>query len=194
MDYDPGAALARVTVLWLPPLLFARRDLQANEQRGLLVSAPAGSLLLSRSSNRGAGTCSNGPFPFVLTGQTAGASDPASVSHRSRSDRRRGIGDHAKRNGANFRAVGNEPGWHLQILGRSRVLSVADHGATRVEQPLPEPTTAGAMRNPRLESGRCVLEISGQICRDTIGGESFSSNVNAAWNRRTREGRTRASH
>ncbi len=44
-------------------------------------------------------------------------------------DPRQSVWERAKLDGADFRAVGNEPGWHLEIIAGSRIVLVADYGA-----------------------------------------------------------------
>ncbi len=43
----------------------------------------------------------------------------------------------AGRRGMNFRAVGNEPGWHLEIRAGRDLPMITDYGQRRVEAPLP---------------------------------------------------------
>lgn len=47
--------------------------------------------------------------------------------------------EEAKRRGVDFRAVGDEPGWWLEIERGERIEFVTDYGATRVYTPGPEP-------------------------------------------------------
>lgn len=48
-----------------------------------------------------------------------------------RSDRARAVWQGAKLRGVDFRPVGNEPGWHLEISQSNRVLFVTDYGNSR---------------------------------------------------------------
>jgi uncharacterized membrane protein len=84
----------------------------------------------------------------------------------------------ARQRGVEFRAVGNEPGWYLEIQG-SRLLFVGQHGTTRIMVPDAVAQHAGRARVYRGATGtqQLQVDIEDQPCADSMSGESFSSRV-----------------
>jgi membrane-bound inhibitor of C-type lysozyme len=111
-----------------------------------------------------------------------------------RNDRRRAIWEHAKLNGADFRAIGNEPGWTLEIHEMSRVILVSDYGASRVELALTEPVVDTGARSTRWDAGELTLELIGDPCNDSMSGEAFETKVVVTWQGKTLRGCGRALH
>jgi len=109
-------------------------------------------------------------------------------------DRRAAIWEHAKLNGADFRAIGNEPGWTLEIHEMSRVILVSDYGASRVEVALPEPVVDSGARSTRWDAAELTLELIGDRCSDSMSGEAFETKVVVSWQGRTLRGCGRALH
>jgi len=95
-------------------------------------------------------------------------------------NRRSAIWEHAKLNGADFRAVGNEPGWHL-VIYHDRIVLVADYGAATYEFGAPEPTTdttaAQTTFRTTNDSHSLAVLIEGRGCTDTMSGEEFEVTV-----------------
>lgn len=84
---------------------------------------------------------SDGRVVFWSKGEQA-LLEVGEVSHRGcRNDRARAVWEDAKLRGADFRAVGNEPGWFLEILYERRIVLVTDYGLARDEFENPERTT-----------------------------------------------------
>ena len=111
-----------------------------------------------------------------------------------RNNRRAAIWEHAKLNGVDFRAIGNEPGWTLEIHEMSRVILLADYGASRVELALPEPVVDTGARSTRWDAGELTLELIGDPCHDSMSGEAFATKVVVTWQGRTLRGCGRALH
>ena len=108
------------------------------------------------------------------------------------------IWEDAKLNGWDYRAVGNEPGWHLEIRNQSRLILVTDYGSVRHEFDLPEPVidpVAGTTRYEVAQDGQTmVLTISGESCRDSMSGEEFESTAEVILNEKRLRGCGRALH
>jgi len=85
----------------------------------------------------------------------------------------------AKLRGVAFRAVGQEPGWLLEITHGEEILIVTDYGATRSSLPYVEPVVYQDERRSEyvLDSYGTVVEIRGIRCADTMSGESFEVSV-----------------
>jgi len=155
---------------------------------------PKGTLMLPAVPAQTGVKYADGAFELWVDGQQAQLGESGSELRRCRNDRRRAVWEKAKLNGADFRAVGNEPGWHLEILAGSRMVLVADYGATRVERALPQPMVDQEARTTRWEAGGLTVEIIGRPCSDSMSGESFESTVVVTWGKQTLRGCGRALH
>jgi heat shock protein HslJ/uncharacterized membrane protein/membrane-bound inhibitor of C-type lysozyme len=88
--------------------------------------------------------------------------------------------ERARALGVDFRAVGQEPGWVVEIEPRRQILFLGDYGRTRVVTPAPEPNTAadGArIYEVRTEAHDLVVEIRETACSDVMSGEPFTHTV-----------------
>lgn len=110
-------------------------------------------------------------------------------------NRRRAVWEHAKLNGADFRAVGNEPGWVLEIYPRRMVL-VTDYGEHRYEFATPEPVVNE--RRTFYETSdrglRILVSIELSECRDTMSDQVFQTRVAVILDDITYHGCGRALH
>jgi uncharacterized membrane protein len=158
------------------------------------VFRPEGTLMLPAVPASKGAKYSDGAFELWINGQQAQLGESGSELQGCRNDRRRAIWEKAKLDGADFRAVGNEPGWNLEILEGSRIVLVADYGASRVERPLPQPTIERDARTTRWNAGELIVEVIGRPCRDSMSGESFESTVVVTWGKQTLRGCGRALH
>jgi uncharacterized membrane protein len=135
---------------------------------------------------------------FTLDGQNALLDGPGNRRLDCRNNRRRAIWEHAKLNGADFRAVGNEPGWHLEIRNQTQLILVTGYGSNRHEFNLPEPEVDTIARTTRYEvvqgGEKTRLVISGDSCRDSMSDEMFESKVEVVLNGLTLRGCGRALH
>jgi len=137
---------------------------------------------------------SDGILELWIDGEQAQLGESGGSPLSCRNDPRRAVWERAKLDGADFRAVGNEPGWNLEILAGTRMRLIADYGASRVEVPLPEPTMDREARRTRWDAGEIILEVIGRPCRDSMSGESFETEVSVRWRGRTLRGCGRALH
>jgi uncharacterized membrane protein len=158
------------------------------------VFHPRGTLMLPAVPARKGAKYSDGTFELWIDGQQAQLGESGSELQGCRNDRRRAIWEKAKLDGADFRAVGNEPGWNLEIREGSRIVLVADYGASRVERPLPQPMIDQEARTTRWDAGELIVEVIGRPCRDSMSGESFEATVVVTWGEQTLRGCGRALH
>ncbi len=111
-------------------------------------------------------------------------------------DRRESIWADAALRGADFRAVGQEPGWHLEIARGDSITLVADYGERRVVTPAPEPHVdrQAGRTTYRAETEAHVLtvEIIEESCRDVMSGERFEATVAVTLDGQTYRGCGRA--
>lgn len=91
--------------------------------------------------------------------------------------------ERAKRAGFHFRAVGQEPGWFLEIRDGERIHLTLDYGETLITTPVslpevdPDARTA-TYRNPEgLSPLDFQITIEYEPCRDPMNGELFPATV-----------------
>lgn len=85
----------------------------------------------------------------------------------------------ARRRGVDFRAVGNEPGWQLEIHSGKRMLFEFDYGMQRIMVQDPkwvDTDTTRAYSGVSAERNLNV-EIVEQACVDSMSGEQFPDRV-----------------
>ena len=111
----------------------------------------------------------------LLAGCTSAATTPPQPIDEHAID---DVWHRAKLRGVAFRAIGQEPGWLLEIIEGEAFLLVTDYGANRDTYPYVEPLVDEEARRTRyvLAQGP-VIEIRGKPCTDTMSGESFAVSV-----------------
>jgi len=118
-------------------------------------------------------------------------------AYRCGVDAARSVWEDAKLRGVDFRGVGNEPGWLLEI-DPERLVFVYDYGTRRVEVPRPEPTTddaaARSVYTTEAEAWPFTVTLSGEECHDVMSGEAFETTVQVVWGPRTFDGCGRSLH
>jgi putative lipoprotein len=95
----------------------------------------------------------------------------------------------AKRRGATFRGLGQEPGWFVEIFP-DRLALVTDYGTNRTEAKHSGPILDDAGRTVyRTAEGREVtIGIDRRACADVMSGEPFEAAVTATVDDRTLKG------
>lgn len=85
----------------------------------------------------------------------------------------------ARRRGVEFRGVGNEPGWYLEIQSGRQLLFVGDYGSQRVLVPDAGEERVGPARvyHGADAAHDLRVEIVDEPCADTMSGEMFPSRV-----------------
>lgn len=86
----------------------------------------------------------------------------------------------ARAAGVDFRGVGQEPGWLLDIYTNDRIVLEWDYGDQRAVFPLPAADTEveGETRYEAEAEGHVVqITIRPIPCQDTMSGEAFPSTV-----------------
>ena len=104
----------------------------------------------------------------------------------------------AKLRGVDYRALGQEPPWQLEIRVGEGFLLVTDYGENRLEFPYAEAAVNQAQRTThyvsRLDGNSIHITIRGEDCSDIMSGETFSSRVEVSWQGKTLFGCGRALH
>ena len=96
----------------------------------------------------------------------------------------------ARRRGVDFRAVGNEPGWYLEIRSDERMLFVGDYGSTRVLLDKPSLVIEQGGRVYAASEGddQISVTISDSFCTDSMKGDQFPFTVQLNHNGRLYQG------
>jgi putative lipoprotein len=96
----------------------------------------------------------------------------------------------ARRRGVDFRATGNEPGWHLEIKEGRQLLYVGDYGARRLLLEAPEKTAddSGIRYRARSANDAIEVQVSDTPCTDSMQGTAFPATVEVQVNGRFYQG------
>jgi putative lipoprotein len=92
-------------------------------------------------------------------------------------NRERGPWEEARRRGVHFRAVGQEPGWQLEIQQDRNLLLVVDYGSRKVLIPTPEPELSDGLERYRAEEAGIMIDIETATCFDTMSGARYTHRV-----------------
>lgn len=95
-------------------------------------------------------------------------------------NRSRAPWEEARRRGVDFRAVGQEPGWYLELTHDGQMLFVVQYGSQRVLLETPDPSIVGG-REIYEAAGpghQLKVEIELHHCVDVMSGEVYTSEVN----------------
>jgi uncharacterized membrane protein len=97
----------------------------------------------------------------------------------------------ARAAGVDFRGIGQEPGWLLDIYTSDRIVLEWDYGEQRAAFALPEATSPveGQTRHQTQSDDRTLtIVISRAPCQDVMSGEAFPATVEVAIDDRTLQG------
>ena len=158
------------------------------------VFRPHGTLHLYATNDTASTTYTDKGFTISIDGQQATFISPSGKPLSCRNDTRQAVWEKAKLDGADFRAVGNEPGWDLLIMAGKSIILNSRYGKSRIEVPLPRPETNHETRTTRWDAGDLVLEITGHRCQDSMSDEQFESTVTVTTKTATLRGCGRALH
>lgn len=123
--------------------------------------------------------------------ETAPAGEPPAMTVRIGLDEHRctpkewgGPWADAAARGAEFRAVGQEPGWAVEVVPDGELTAVLDYGETRLTLPAPEVTPLdGGARGYQAERDGVVVQvvIEPLICFDVMSGQVYPETVALAY-------------
>ena len=79
--------------------------------------------------------------------------------------------------GYEYWAIGNEPGWTLQI-GPRRILWETDYGQTvheaETSEPVIDPALSSSLYRTEVDGSALVITVIDEPCSDDMSGEAFS--------------------
>jgi uncharacterized membrane protein len=97
----------------------------------------------------------------------------------------------ARVHGVDFRGVGQEPGWMVDVYTQDRIVLLLDYGESILTFPLTEPVypQEGVTRYQSQADGRALtLTIRRRPCQDAMSGEPFPASVEVLIDGRTLNG------
>ena len=157
-----------------------------------------GTLQLPAVSSADGEKYQDGENTLWIKGDEAMLSGQKRTHKACKNDRRKAIWEHAKLNGVDFRAVGNEPGWVLEISNKSDILFLADYGQSRHSFTGAEVTSATQLVTTiyegNNETDRIEVTITGTRCGDSMSDEKFPLTVNVRLNETVYRGCGKALH
>jgi putative lipoprotein len=92
--------------------------------------------------------------------------------------------------GVDFRAVGQEPGWFLEIDNEKQIRVVYDYAEHQLVAPVASPATKGStvFYDMMVDSQRVLITIEEAPCNDAMSGEAFPRSVAVTIGARTLRG------
>lgn len=135
---------------------------------------------------------------FWTKGQVSLLEVDDKAHHGCRSRPAGAVWEEARLRGVDFRAVGNEPGWYLELRHGGQMLLVTDYGERRLTAPTPAPqvvATGGAsMYRTQVDDHDLVVTIQEAPCTDDMNGEAYPSRVQVLLGAQELRGCGRALH
>lgn len=166
-----------------------------HDQKGIYLFLPGRTLLLPETLSASGAKYSDGKATFWSKGEEALLKVDGTTYKACRNNRKRAVWEDAKLNGVDFRAVGNEPGWYLEIYDKGtpeKIDFVGDYG--QAYYTFPSVQRESQQSPPRT---RYVARIGGHQmeatlepgpCRDDMSGETFETKVALTLNNRIYQG------
>lgn len=145
------------------------------------VFLPEGTMQLAQMPSASGAKFTDGSVTLWTRGEEATLTRPDQPDVVLQNNRRLAVWEHAKLNGADFRAVGNEPGWVLELYGDGRAIFTGNYGKARYEFVLPAPQVDSSNRQTTYEcqgpKHELTIVLTGIRCRDTMADEEFETTV-----------------
>jgi putative lipoprotein len=154
----------------------------------VVIELPERALTLPQVVSGSGARYSNGATTFWNKGRDA----TYEVKGRTQTCReRREPWQEAADRGVDFRAVGQEPGWFLEIDTGKQIRLVYDYAEHEMVTPAPAPLTKDTSTVYDVmveEAGHLVVKIHDASCRDAMSGETFPRSVTVMVGTRTLHG------
>ena len=108
------------------------------------------------------------------------------------------IWEDAKLRGVDFRAIGNEPGWNLEIIQNEKIVFVSNYGQDRyvffTSAPSIDQQSRTTVYEAQNDKHQLSVIILGRRCHDNMSGEAFEATVNVILNGKMYRGCGKALH
>ena len=168
------------------------------EQDKAWLFLPGRTIDLPRVETDTGASYTSGNDTFRYDGEQAALATGAIKHTGCINNRASAIWEHAKLNGVDFRATGNEPGWYMEISNSEDIMLVTDYGNSRyrftASNIKSEPHSRTTVYNARSNDDLLEVVITGQPCRDSMSGEAFPASVAVRLNDRRYSGCGKALH
>ena len=142
---------------------------------------PAGTVSLPHVSAASGAKYSDGKTMFWSKGETAMVARTDRERTECTNNRSKAIWEDAKLRGADFRATGNEPGWHMEISRSDGISLVTNYGSERYQFAATEPSSNQATRTTTYEAKQngheLMISLTAKRCADSMSGEQFETTV-----------------
>lgn len=91
--------------------------------------------------------------------------------------------------GVDYRAVGQEPGWLLEIIRDKKIVLQYDYGGETVELPYGRPQPGEGSKTYEIESGEqeLVVRVAVAPCHDAMSGQPYPDTVSVHYRDETLE-------
>ncbi len=156
------------------------------------IFLPEGAKRLVRTETEDGVKYSNGEYSLWGRGNNGMFQVEDKPAEQCRNQPQKAVWVESKLRGADFRAVGNEPGWTLELSLEGNTVFVSDYGKTRALFKTTEPVTDASKRTStyRLNNGQqqITVQIEGKACNDSISGEPFDTSVTVHYDDQTYKG------
>lgn len=142
----------------------------------VVIELPERALTLPHVVSGSGARYSDGPTTFWNKGREA----TLDLNGRTQTCReRREPWQEAADRGVDFRAVGQEPGWFLEIDKEQQIRLVYDYAEHEFVTPVPKSVTKGTSiaYDATVESGHLLVVIENAPCTDAMSGEAFPRSV-----------------
>lgn len=97
----------------------------------------------------------------------------------------------ARARGVHFRAIGQEPGWVVELKEGDQITALLDYGATSLMLPTPSAETAAdgtVTYDANTDTDQLQLSIRDKICVDSMSGEAHPTTVQLLVNDKNYQG------
>lgn len=166
-----------------------------HDPKGIYLFLPGRALLLAETPAASGAKYSDGKATFWSKGEEALLEIDGATYKECKNNRQRAVWEDAKLNGVDFRAVGNEPGWYLEIYDKGtpeKIDFISDYGQVYYTFPTAQRDTQSSPPRTRYVArvGGHQLEVVLEPgpCRDSMSGEAFETIVALKLNNRTYQG------
>ncbi len=121
------------------------------------------------------------------------------TTHKNcRNNRRKAVWEHAKLNGVDFRAVGNEPGWTLEISNNVGIVMTTDYGQKHyrfdADSITSEAVLLTTVYKARSADDQIEILLTAKRCTDTMSNETLPVSVSVQLNEKSYDGCGKALH